>query len=267
MSIVEVRPLPLKKWHGKKGKESFATPKTVEVLYSPTTGRYATGLTDEEAEKLGKELGLDLSANFNPTEAHPYWGSRAAAIKLQNNTMIFDTDKPFDLIKVKNMKASKLVANSLKEWEEGKADEATHYIHSQEDEVKDKATKANVVSKIYAGLTKLDLTAKQQLVLVIDGKNIKGRSEEFTTAALADIIEDKPDELLRWIMMDTEALTKRALVLEALSKNILTKQGAAIYYMSEKLGHDVESAITALEDTNNQTLKVAILEKLEATKK
>ena len=47
--LVEVRPLPEKKWHGKKGKDSFAQPKTIEVLYDEKLGAYATGLTEEEA--------------------------------------------------------------------------------------------------------------------------------------------------------------------------------------------------------------------------
>src|SRR5690349_20055934 len=99
---VEVRPIESKKWHGKKGKESFKQPMTIEVLYDPATGRLATGLTDEEAEKYSKLLGVDLSDNFNMLEPHPYWSTKAASIKLENHTVIYDTEKPLDYVKVKN---------------------------------------------------------------------------------------------------------------------------------------------------------------------
>jgi hypothetical protein len=141
MSIVEVRPLPIEKWHKKEGKETFSQPKGSQVLYDSKTGKYSTGLTDEEAEQWGKDLGLDLSNKFNPTQEHPTWSMKSWNIRLENNTMFFDTTKLIDKIKVRNMKANKFVANSLKEWKEGKWPDATHVIFDESDEADDKETK------------------------------------------------------------------------------------------------------------------------------
>src|ERR1019366_7157512 len=120
MSMVEIRPLPQKKWHGKKDGESFAQPKAVEVLYDPEKGTYATGLTDEEANEYGKKLGVNLSSIFIADEPHEYWGNKASWIVLPNRTVLFNTEKPADFVKIKNMKASSRVANSMAEWEAGK---------------------------------------------------------------------------------------------------------------------------------------------------
>ena len=50
--LVEVRPIEVKKWHGKKGQESFTRPKKIQALIDPVTMQYATGLTEEDIAKL-----------------------------------------------------------------------------------------------------------------------------------------------------------------------------------------------------------------------
>ena len=57
MAKVEIRPLPIKKWHGKEGKEDFSQPKVIEVLYDVEKACYATGLSEEETIKYSKEKG------------------------------------------------------------------------------------------------------------------------------------------------------------------------------------------------------------------
>ena len=67
-TLVEVRPIPETKWHGKEGKENFASPKTIQALYDQRTGGYATGLTELERKGLEDELGVDLSKRYNATQ-------------------------------------------------------------------------------------------------------------------------------------------------------------------------------------------------------
>ena len=70
MAIVEIRPLDIPKWHGKKGEESFTQAHTIECLYDPMTGGYATGLTEGEEEKYAKKLGVNLSSVCKQEEPH-----------------------------------------------------------------------------------------------------------------------------------------------------------------------------------------------------
>lgn len=262
--IVEVKPLPVLKWHGKKGKESFTQSKKSEVLYDPDTGKYATGLTEEEAAEYGKRLGLDLTDTFIPEQPHPYWSTKGASIVLENKTMFFDTKKPLDFIKVKNMKASKLVANSMKEWEAGLWPFATHVIYDEQEDMSIKASAVQTKQLCYSTLAKLSADEKANIVLIVLEESVKGRSSDFIDTRIDEVINQFPDEFLKWAKMDTTELNVRASILEGIQRNVLTKEGQSIYYMSERLGFDLEDTIKWFANPDNQKLKVAILEKMTA---
>ena len=260
--LVEVRPLQVKKWHGKEGKESFTQPKTIEVLYDSNTGKLATGLIEEEAEKYSKILGVDLSDRFNPNEAHPYWSSKAAEIKLENHTVLFDTNKPADFVKVKNLKASKFVANSMKDYEAGLYPNATHVIYDEEQEVTSKASKIQLKNKAVVIAAKMSADEKINIVQILSQKSLRGRSQDFIDVEIDSIISEKTEDFMKYAKMEKQEVYVRAAILECIHRNILTKEGSAIYYMGEVVGLDFESAVEWFTNPQNSKMKVAILEKL-----
>lgn len=263
--LVEVRPLPLKKWHGKKGKEEFAQPKILEVLFDKETGNYATGLTEEEAEKYGKILGVDLSDKFTYAEPHPYWSTKPSWISLPNCTTIFNTENAADFVKVKNMKASKRVANSMKEWEEGKYPDATHVIYDEAEEIANKTTKIELKRKANQLEGKLSQEDKIAIVQILSDKKIsvRGKSPNYIAVELDDIIENKTQEFIRTVELGREEVTIRGKVLEMVDKNILIKEGGSYYYMGELIGMDFMSTVEWFKDPQNSKMKVLILEQLE----
>jgi hypothetical protein len=261
--LVKVMPLPIKKWHKKEEQESFTRPKILQALYDENTGGYATGLTPEEAEKYGKLVGFSLDSIFNPEEAHPTWSAKAFKVKLENQTMIFDLSRPMDFIKVKMMKASKFVANSLSEWEANLYPNATHYIFDELELVQDKATKVGNKRKAYEALGKMTAVDKAAIIQLLSKKTVRGRSADFLDTEIGDLIENQTIEFLRVFNMGREEVALRASVLEALGKNILTKEGNAIYYMGDMVAQDYEEAVQWFKDPNNSKMKVLILEKLE----
>lgn len=260
--LVEVRPLPVKKWHGKKDKESFSRPKDIEVLYDHKTGKYATGLTPEEANDYGKRMGVDLSDIFNANDPHPYWSTKPASIRLPNHTVIFDTDKPVEFVKVKNMRASKFVANSMKEWEEGKWPEATHVIFDETEEVNLKASKGAMRDECVLIKVKMSDEDKANMVQILSKKSVKGRSTDFINVEIDAIIEENPIDFLKYAKMGREEVYIRAMVLECISKNVLTKEAGSIFYMGEMIAFDYEESIRWFKDPQNNKMKVAIFEKL-----
>lgn len=260
--LVEVRPLQIKRWHGKDGKESFTQPKTIEVLYDSNTGKLATGLSEEEAEKYGKILGIDLTDRFNPNEAHPYWSTKAAEIKLENSTMIFDTAKPADFVKVKNLKASKFVANSMKDYENGLFPNATHVIFDEAEEISSKANKIQLKNKAFKMADRMSIDEKVNIIQILSAKSLRGRSNDFIDVELDAILNDRTDDFIKYAKMDKQEVYVRAAILESIHRNILTKEGTAIYYMGEQLGVDFESTVGWFINPQNQKMKVAILEKL-----
>lgn len=259
---VTVKPVPTDKWHGKSGKDSFAQPIGVEVLYDSETGGYATGLTDEETEVYSKKLGVNLDNRFNLEEPHSFWGSNAAKIKLPNHTVIFETDKPIDFVKVKNMKASKQIANSFEEWEKGLWPDATHYIFDETEETKIEASRISKRNKAIQLSMKLTLDEKLSVVQILSNKSFRGRSTDFVDVEIDKIIEDDVDSFLNLTKMDKQHVYAKGVIMEAIFKHKLVKEGLAIKYMGETIGHDVDQAVEYFLNPDNQAMKVAIMEKL-----
>ena len=263
MAEVEIKPLPVQKWHGKSGKDSITQPVRFEVLYDPATGRYATGLTKEEEEEYGKLLGgVDLSDGFSADKPHPYWSSQAAGIKLPNHTVILHTERPADYVKWKNLKASKQVANSLKEWQDGNFPFATHYIHNEEEEVEIKATKVARNLECVRIMSTMTPDEMASMVQIVGERNVRGKSPKFVLTAMSELVEQKPEEFLRWAKKDKAEVYLRATVLEALHKGILTREGTAVHYMSDRIANDVDEAVQWFAHPDNQKQKAIILGKL-----
>lgn len=262
MAKVEVKPLEKKKWHGKTGKDNFSKPKIIEVLYDEETGAYATGLTPEEATAYSKKMGVDLSDQFNPEIPHPYWSTKVACISLPNHTLVLDTDKASDYVKIKNLKASKFVANSLKEYEEGMWPFATHIIYDEVGEADIKASKLQLRNKAIIKTAEMSVDAKIALIQVVRNKNLKGKSNNFVDVEMSDVIEKEPAQVLKYIEMGKDEVTLRAQILELIQKNILTKQDRAIYYMGDRLAEDYEACIEWFKNPENNRTKIIILEKL-----
>lgn len=263
MAIVEVKPIERERWHNKTGKESFQRPITIEALVSTLTGKYSTGLTEEDRERLEKGGGYDLSDAYTPGKAHPFWNNPVGFVKLGNSTNIFDTKKPLDEIKVKLMKASPLVANSQKEYEDGIVPEALFVIFDETEDVEIRASKAAIKRKVIIEATKLSKTRKAEIVQILLGISVRSQTEDFVDLKLDDAIEEfGPEKVLRLIQRDKTRTSIHSLVLEGLYKNALRKEGTAIYYMDDQLGFDTESTIDYFADSKNQALKAQLLEKI-----
>lgn len=260
---VEVRPLPKNTiWHGKKEEESFTRPKKVQVLVNPQTGRLATGLTEEQAKEYGKLLGLDLSDNFDPENPHPYWSTSISAMILRNETMVFDTDIPRDFVKIANMKACKFIANSLKEYEAGLFPYATHVIHDEEAEYTRQASIINVKKKAFELSLSMGLDEKCDIIQILANKSLRGKSQNFIDVEIDNLITNSPSDFVKLATLDKNQRFVHALINEALYRNILTKEGSAVCYMGDTLGHTIEDTISYFQDPNNQAQKAIILDRM-----
>lgn len=259
---VEVRPIEHKRWHNKTGQESFTRPKKIQALVDGNTMKYATGLTSEDIKKLIKEgVSHDLSDHYNG-EPHSFWDSNMAVIKLENNTMFFDLANSIEFIKVKIMKASKYVANSMAEYEAGVWPEATHVIYDEAEQASVLASRVEEKNTAIIEASKLSLERKVQLILVLGGKNMKNQSSDFVAVELDKIIQKDPREFLRYLNLDKKQLASHALVLEALQKSVLRKEGQRIFHMDSPLGIDEIEVAEYLSKEENQDIKMLILSKI-----
>lgn len=263
---VQIKPVPTDKWHMKKDKESFSRPKIIQALVDPDTMRYATGLSIEEESKYGEILKVDLSSQFSLEQAHPFWDTKMGSVKLENRTMIFDTSNPLDFIKMRVCKASRFVANSWKEFEEGLFPEATHVIFDESEEIEEKASKIETKNQAIIKSAKASKSKKIQMILVLSAegdylkaKNLKGKSDNFIGVELDRLINKKPEEVIRFLEMDKEDLAGQALVLEALQRNVFDKVGHKIMYHDSVLGQDIHDVVLYLNAPENQDFKIRIL--------
>ena len=260
--IVEVRPIETKRWHGKTGQQSFSQPTVIEALFDMNTGQYATGLSEEEKTVLEKNTGYDLSPEFDPEKPHPFWSTNTARVKLGNKTTIFDTSKSLDTIKVRLLKASRFVANSMREYEEGLYPEAVFVIYDENEEVQKKATKIQQRNKARKLASKMSIDERINIIQILDGKSLRKQSPDFIDVAVEDLVLNGTEEFIKWAEMDKGYTYVRASILEGIHRNILTKEGNAVYYMGDRIGDTIDDACTYFIDPNNQRLKASILEKL-----
>lgn len=263
MSQIEIRPIEKEKWHKKKGAESFKQDVVIEALVDSRKNVFVTGLNEEEVKKYSAELGIDLNpAVLLDGKPHPFYGSKAGRLKLPNRTMFLEISNPRNFVLYKLALASKLVANSIKEYEEGLFPEASHVIFDEEQEINRKASKIQKKNAAIKKALKMTLEEKANIVLLLINKLVKGRSQDYIDVLIDEIIETQIDAFLTYSDMTKEELYTRAIILEALQRNVLTKEGSAICYMGNTLAHTFEDAIEYFKDANNQKLKVTILEKL-----
>ena len=259
---VIVKPIEMEKWHGKKGQEAFNNPHTIEALYDSSSGGLATGLTDEEEKKYGERLGVDLSNKFDQTKPHPFYGSKMGQVKLLNSTMIFNGEKNLDFVKIKMLKASKYVANSLEDMENGLYPEATHVIFDEAESKKVRASKLQLLKKARKLAEKATQAEKVAIAQIIANKSIKGADADDLDIAMEELINEDLSLFISVASSSKEELSTRAVVLEAIQKNILVKEGSAVTYLGDILGHDLNSAVEYFKDPQNQPIKLAILEKV-----
>jgi hypothetical protein len=259
-TLVEVRPIEVKKWHGKVGSESFTRPKKMQALVDTETMKYSTGLSVADIKDLkAKGIKYDLSDNFDSEAPHPFWDSNMSMFKLENNTMFFDVSLPLNFIKVKIMRASKYIANSMSDYNEGLYPEATHVLFDESEEADIVASKVATKTKAIVEASKLSVDKKIELIMIIDGKNLKGQSSSFVEVALDRIITKDADSFLRHLNMDKKEVTNYALVLECLQKSILRKEGHKIMHMDSLLGIDELEVAKYLSEDENQDLKLVLL--------
>lgn len=262
--IVEIRPIESKKWHGKSGNENFTQTKVVEALIDGETNTLVTGLSVEEEIEYGKKLnGVDLSSKaILDGKPHPFYGTKQGRLVLPNRTIFLNTESPLDYLKIKLAKASKFVANSIKELEAGEYPEATHVIYDEAEEINRKAGKIQLKNKAIKKSLSMSLDEKISIIQILRNKNLKGQSQDFVDVVIDEIIETEAENFLKYEKMDKAEIYIRAVVLEAISKNILTKEGSSIHYMGDTLGFDYEETVKYFLDPQNQKMKVAILEKI-----
>lgn len=261
MALVEVKPLPIAKWHGKSGKDSITRPKTIEALPDKTL-RYQVDMTDEDIKKYSDILKQDLSVQFVPGE-ESFWSSPTARVSLENNTQFFDKDNPIEYIRLAVLRKSSDVALSLKDWEDGNAPNATHYIVDEQEEMQIHISKKTRKKSIESRIDKLTTDEKSDLVFLITGKNVRKNSTDYIDFHLDNLVDTHLAELETYLNKDKVETKLEALINECVLKNVIIKEGLKYKYQGSLIGNSLDEVVKYLSDDENQSFKLDLMAKIE----
>ena len=289
MTKIKVKPIDTAAWHGKKGYESFRKPKTIQALINSRTQTYSTGLdnrvlaysdpedntTDEktltEKEYYEKLLKVDLSEQFVSERPHPFWDAKIGQVKLENRTMHFDPSIPLDYIKIRILKTSKFVANSVEDYNNGFFPEATHIIFDEEENIEEKASKIalrNTAIQMCAKLTKEQKVSLVTVLSLVDSEDyykasrLANKSENFIDVELNKYIEKYPAQVIQTIKEGKDKVQTESMVINCLQAGIFKKEGHRILYFESVLGQSIKEVTDYLLLDKNQDLKIRLVAEL-----
>lgn len=270
---IEIKPVDVIRWHGHTGKDSFKRALGCRAYLNSATRKYAVEFSDKkytipgstkkvsEQEYLESQLGVSLDTTFTG-EPHPVYDGKLGLIKLEDSTMLLNIDLPKNLLHYRILQTSSKVANSLADYEEGLFPEATHYIVDKEGEAEVKATKIEKRNRAIIESGKLSAERKVEIIMVLTGQNVASNSTDFITVELNKIIEKQTDAFLNVIERDKTEVGMEAVVIQAINKGVLVKDGPKIKYFDSVLGLDVESVAVYLAQPDNQEVLIRIKEQI-----
>ena len=261
-NLVYVKPIIKERWHGlhKQNRAKFqGTSDVIQAIYDTSIGRLATGLSAKDEERLSKTLGVDLS----PNSSNEYWSN--FKIKLEDKTQIYDERVPLQELQINVLKASKWVANSQKELDEGKWPNAKYVIYDEKGEIQKEAVQAETKAKANKLFSELS-PAKRLSLLKVFGKASDNVSDDFSYAKLYEIVEKEPVRFIEVASMKPAEINVKALIVDLTTKGILRTKGAAYLYNDQQIGFDYDNTVEYLLNPKNQELLVKLTDDLKARK-
>lgn len=243
-NIVIVKPIKRNTWGGflryKNTKDSLAP------MYDHT-GTIITGLTREDADRLGKILQKDLSP------ASKFWWEYR--VLMTDKSREFNMDNPEHELAIKFLQADKRVANSQEELDKGEFPYANYVIYDEEKAAKEKNKEFSVKRKAVAEFAKLSIDQMIDILKLYPGYvNMTSVTPDIIETNLYQKLEDNPARFL--ILTGDKKLDMKIFLKDLVNAKILRKNKSAFYYGEDFIGHDEESAITFLDDPQHQSLKI-----------
>lgn len=221
--------------------------------YWTRTGNIYTGLSEEDARRLEKELGYE-EGKLNPSSE--FWTT--FAVQLGKRDLILDTNKPYDELKYLFLKNHKRVADGMNALNPSK-----DYLLINKDSEAEETNKRNKVKRdAYRELDKMSIEDMRKC-LRLYGMKSDSMSNELVEAKLSEQIESAPDKfIMKWVNNPNKEMNW--MIEEALSKNILRKNRAQYYFGTDLIGNGIEDVIAYLKDKKNQDILISIKNELKS---
>lgn len=251
--IVKVKPIKkTQQWSGFQGARYKNCKHSLSAYYD-NFGSMNTGLSDDDAERLGKILDKDLR------NTSAFWYDYR--VIMTDKELVLNLNKPEDELKYKFLENHYLVSKS----ESDLNPKAVYMIHNETEEAKSINTSATVKVKAYTLYSALTNEQKKDVLRLYPGfSKTDNVGDVIIDARLFEQMEKDPSRFVK--LVEDKKRDMKVLLKDLVTNKILRKNKNAYYYGEDALGHDEESTITYLDDPSNQSLKIVLMQELESKK-
>jgi hypothetical protein len=221
--------------------------------YWTRSGNKYTGLTDEDAKRLEREIGYP-DGHLSPFS--DFWNT--FAIKLTTKETILHTERPYDELQYLFLKGHKRVANGLNNVKPN-----NDYILINKDSEAEESNRLNKIKRqAIIEFNKLSVEDMRK-ALRLYGYKSDAMSNELVESKLFELVEKDPNKFfLIWVNNKTK--NTQFIIEAAIAKNVMRKSRNVYYYGTDIIGSSLEDAIAYLDDKKNQDIRLVIIQETEA---
>jgi hypothetical protein len=218
--------------------------------YFTRSGNTYTGLSVEDATRLGAKLGLNLA------QSSTYWPN--FFVRVGSDDVFIDTEDPLDEVKYLFLKNHKRVKSSMFE----RKATADYLLINKDEEAKREnlfnKSKVDAISEF----KKMSLTDMRKCLRLF-GQNAESVSGEVVENSMFKLVESNPTMFLdKWINNRNREIE---VVLEsAIAKNIIRRNKNIYKFGSDVIGYSMQETIDFLNNPKNQDIKIAVLNSIDA---
>jgi hypothetical protein len=244
---VILRPLRKNQWAGlykyKNCSDYLGT-------YFTRSGAIYTGLTEEDAKRLGEKVGKSLHPSSE------FWLN--FYVRVPGKDVYLHLEDPWDELKYLFLKNHKRVANGLSDTKPT----ANYVLINKEVE----ATESNKINQIkrkaMKDFDKLSLSDMRK-VLRLYGTKADNLTSDLVESKLFELVEKDPEKFFELWVNNTRRETEY-IIQEAVSKNIIRRNKSEYKYGTDTIGHTLDDAITYLDSPENRDLKAIIINEVNS---
>ena len=221
--------------------------------YWTRAGNIYTGLSDEDARRLEKEMGYE-EGHLAPTS--PFW--KTYSIRIGAKDTILHTERPEDELAYLFLKNHKRVAVGLSNIRP----QHDYVLVNTDAEAEEKNRLNKIRRDAFTEFNKLTLEDMRKC-LRIYGHKVDNISNELVESKLFELIDADPRKFfLLWV--DNKNKDTQYILETAISKNIIRKSKNIYYYGTDVIGRSQDDAISFLKNKSNQDILLAIMQEVES---
>lgn len=244
-----------REWSAFKGPRYPKSKEVLTVFYNKA-GKLITGLTPEDEERLGKLLDEDLRVTSS------FW--HTFKIIMSDKDLVLDLTHPEDELKYKvlkehfQIKRNKSHINPYAKYE----------IFDEIEEAREINTLAEAKAKAYTLCANLSIEDRIAILKLYPGftkTTVTNVKPDIINSNLYMKIEEDPNKFINFV--EDKNRDTKILLRDLVQAGILTKNRSAYKYGTDFIGHDEETTVDYLNNPENQSLKITLIQELESLNK